>query len=292
MKTLARSIDEPSVPREDVGKASTQSSCTRYETSRPHRSDPAQALVPHAVVNIAAATHPRHHMEFTTLSLKTFCTVVLAGKEERSNNFLATKAIRFPGINTTHHVTQWPSRPMKTTLKLKHLWGCFEMVSGGFSNDFNFLYFLLTNGHYCHDHYVAKLIFKTAERRKMSHNVLDPADQISVVNFLSTFKVTCDRKRVLERAAIWVLAIFISNPTMSKINARTGLQKSLNRSLDGALDSYCYVAIASFGVVRHPKWHRRGSKQYYKLYIAVQFDDSLICIDTLAQVVTLQHSQE
>lgn len=69
----------------------------------------------------------------------------------------------------------------------------------------------------------------------MHYNTFDPADPISVLNFLSTSKMTYDSNEELEGAAMWLLHLIICNLATSIVNTRTRPCEWSKKSVEGAL---------------------------------------------------------
>lgn len=79
-----------------------------------------------------------------------------------------------------------------------------------------------------YDDYVAKRIAKTEKlmQVQMRQNTFDPANPISILSFLLTFKTTGKSNGVSEGATMWHFHSFIRNSAASITKARARLRQS------------------------------------------------------------------
>lgn len=69
----------------------------------------------------------------------------------------------------------------------------------------------------------------------MPHNTFDAANPISILNFLSTFKMTCHDKGMSEGARMGLFHFSIRNLAASTVNARVRLYDTSSKSLAGSI---------------------------------------------------------
>lgn len=73
----------------------------------------------------------------------------------------------------------------------------------------------------------------------MRSEIFDSFDRISVLSFLSVLKLAFDTNGVHERAAVWLILLFMKLPTAVALNTGIVLKsKSHDRHQEGALTSY------------------------------------------------------
>lgn len=54
----------------------------------------------------------------------------------------------------------------------------------------------------------------------MKEHTFDPSDPISILGFLTTFKLACDANRIHEGAAMWAMLSFVADLAAASPNSR------------------------------------------------------------------------
>lgn len=83
----------------------------------------------------------------------------------------------------------------------------------------------------CYDDEVARCVARLAKRLQVQikSQTLESFDPISVICFLSNFKLVCDTNRVHKRAAPWLIHFFVKRPAEDALNARIALRSKSRR---------------------------------------------------------------
>jgi len=87
-----------------------------------------------------------------------------------------------------------------------------------------------------YDHKVAGKISKWISRMRvqLGSKQFDPADPVSILSYLQTFKTACDTLGVNEGAAVWLFAAYMREPAKSALTMRivgSGKRASSSRSV-------------------------------------------------------------
>lgn len=117
-------------------------------------------------------------------------------------------------------------------------------VNNRFRDALDFRTYRLVDTSPKYDDRVAKRVAKWAKRLQvqMKTNIFDSFDPISIISFLSAFKLACDTNGVHEGAAMWLLHFFMKKPAAAALNSRISLpSKSHRRHKEGTLTTYCEV---------------------------------------------------
>lgn len=78
----------------------------------------------------------------------------------------------------------------------------------------------------------------------MQKNIRDAFDLMSTIKFLSTFKRACDRNRIHEDAAMWLLPLLLRKPALDALNSKIALSSELCQyHKERTLTSYSKVVI-------------------------------------------------
>lgn len=114
-----------------------------------------------------------------------------------------------------------------------------------FSDIVNSQSLLLTNCDQCVDDYIAPGIPKTINLMLvwMQQNEFGPVDVISIFNFQSTFKTSCDRNGGSEGYTMCPFHFCIRIPIRSVFNIRMHLGKWSQKSLKNVLYSYYNIIL-------------------------------------------------